>query len=122
MRSTRPSEIRHAVIGAAVALMFADIGAAVAAPDCRAMAAHLLDAFFNRPMESTTTDDDSRNPCTGRGETAVIEFKPGDGDVRIFPGGDQQGEVDDYFVILCADGRALVRDRDKSKRLCDTLN
>jgi len=58
--------------------------------------------------------------CTGKVEVVSIDYKPNLGFVQSFEGGDIDAEVDPFVLIECRDGRAMVKNAEEEKLICDT--
>ena len=96
--------------------------AAGAQVPCPAIADYHLKTFDNEKMEIEDASEDLANPCTGKVEIVSIDYKPGLGFVQSFISGDIYAEVDPFVLIQCVDGRAMVRNAEEKKLICDTLN
>ncbi len=93
---------------------------AVAQTPCPAIADYHLKIFDNERMEVEDTSEVMENPCTGVSEVVSIDFKPGLGFVQSFTSGDIYAEVDPFVLLQCVDGRAMVRNAEEKKLICDT--
>ena len=87
---------------------------------CPAIADYHLKIFDNDPMEIEDANEKMENPCTGKLEIVSIDFKPGLGFIRSFENGDIYAEVDPFVLQQCTDGRAMVRNAEEKKLICDT--
>lgn len=96
--------------------------AAVAQVPCPAIADYHLKTFDNEKMEIEDASENLPSPCTGKVEVVSIDYKPGLGFVQSFEGGDIYAEVDPFVLIQCRDGRAMVKNAEEKKLICDTLN
>lgn len=93
---------------------------AVAQTSCPAIADYHLKVFDNERMEIEDANENLQNPCTGLMEKVSIDYKPGLGFVQSFPNGDIYAEVDPFVLLQCVDGRAMVKNAEEKKIICDT--
>lgn len=97
-------------------------GIAVAAqPPCPAIADFHLKTFDKERMEVEDASENMENPCNGKVEIVSIDYKPGLGFVQSFESGDTYAEVDPFVLIQCIDGRAMVKNAEEKKLICDTM-
>ena len=95
---------------------------AVAQTPCPAIADYHLKVFDNERMEIEDASENMANPCTGKIEVVSIDYKPGLGFVQFFESGDIYAEVDPFVLVQCVDGRAMVKNAEEKKLICDTRN
>jgi hypothetical protein len=87
---------------------------------CAEIAAHHIDRFYESQMELESVTSNAENLCTGAIERAAVESNPGEGTLLFFDSGDVRANLDRFQVLLCADGRAYVRNLVKNQVICDT--
>jgi hypothetical protein len=93
---------------------------AAAQTPCPAVADYHLKIFDSERMEVEDASEMMENPCTGMSELVSIDFKPGLGFVQSFPNGDVYAEVDPFVLLICVDGRTMVRNAETKEMVCDT--
>jgi hypothetical protein len=109
-----------AVLGGCCSVFAIGWGLAVAQTPCPAIADYHLKTFDSDLMEIEDVSEVMENPCTGKVEIVTIDFKPGHGFIQIFANGDVYVEVDPFVLQQCVDGRAMVRNAEEKKLICDT--
>lgn len=95
-------------------------GIAAAQTPCPAIADYHLKIFDRERMEVEDATEEMQNPCTGVTEVVSIDYKPGLGFVQSFTNGDIYAEVDPFVLLQCVDGRAMVKNAEEKKLICDT--
>ncbi len=113
---------KTAVLGGLCSVFALGWHVAAAQVPCPAIADYHLRVFDNEKMEVEDASENMENPCTGKVELASIDYKPGLGFVRSYESGDIYAEVDPFVLIQCTDGRAMVRNAEEKKLICDTRN
>ena len=93
---------------------------AVAQVPCSSIADYHLRIFDREKMEIEDASENMANPCTGKVEVVSIDYKPGLGFLQSFESGDIYAEVDPFVLIQCTDGRAMVKNAEEKKLICDT--
>lgn len=111
---------RMAVFGVFCSVFALGWGFAAAQTPCPAIADYHLKAFDSDPMETEDASEMMENPCTGKVEIVTIDFKSGLGFIQSFANGDVYAEVDPFVLQQCIDGRAMVRNAEEKKLICDT--
>lgn len=92
----------------------------IAQVDCSEVANNHIEIFMGHSMEMENVNDVLLNKCTGKNEAAAVEMKPGEGKVISFVGGDIEGDLEKYAVLVCSDGRSFVKNIMKDHLICDT--
>ena len=88
---------------------------------CPVIADFHLRVFEKEKMEIEDATENLPSPCTGKVEVVSIDYKPGLSFVQSFEGGDIDAEVDPFVLIECRDGRAMVKNVEEEKLICDTM-
>jgi hypothetical protein len=111
---------RMAIFGGFCSVFAFGWGLAMAQTPCPAVADYHLKVFDSDPMEVEDASELMENPCTGAVEIVSIDFKPGLGFIQSFKSGDVYAEVDPFVLLQCIDGRAMVKNVQEKKLICDT--